>query len=113
MNLMIYHFSFRPCRNSYFSFRASWISQTNSGHVVARGGLEKKKEPLERCVDGIIAALNRLESRLKAKCARRRCESAVLFKNEHAAQARVQWQVRGGRAGPGGAPKTLVFHRRA
>ena len=41
----------------------------------------------------------RLKSSLQAKCARRRHESATFFKNEHAAQARAQWQVRGGCAG--------------
>ena len=46
---------------------------------------------------------------LKTKCARRRGESAVLFKNEHAAQARARWHVRGGRAGLGRRTKNIVF----
>ena len=41
---------------------------------------------------------NRFKNRLKAKCSRRRGESTVLFKDEHAAQARARWHVRGGRA---------------
>ena len=58
--------------------------------VTAQSGIQcqhmiKHREPLERCMDGIIAALGRLKSRLKAKCARRRGESAVLFKNERRA----------------------------
>ena len=67
----------------------------------------KHGEPLERCMDGIIAALRRLKSRLKAKCARRRRESAALFKNEHAAQARARWHVRSGRAGFGRRTKNI------
>ena len=74
----------------------------------------KHREPLERCMDGIIAAHSgRLKSRLKAKCARRRGESTVLFKNEHAAQARARWHVRGGRAGLGRRTKNIGFHRGA
>ncbi len=38
---------------------------------------------------------------MKAKCARRRGESAVLFNNEHAAQARARWHVRSSHAGLG------------
>ena len=52
---------------------------------------------------------NRFKSRLKAKCARRRGESAFLFKNEHAAQARARWHVRGGRAGLGRRTKNIGF----
>ena len=50
---------------------------------------------------------NRFKSRLKAKCARRRGESAALFKNEHAAQARARWHVRSGRAGFGRRTKNI------
>ena len=39
-----------------------------------------------------------LERCLKAKCARHRSESDVLFKNEHDAQARARWHVRSGHA---------------
>ena len=52
---------------------------------------------------------NRFKSRLKAKCARRRGESAALFKNEHAAQARARWHVSGGRAGLGRRTKHIGF----
>ena len=48
-----------------------------------------------------------------AKCARRRGESDVLFKSEHAAQARARWHVRNRQAGLGRRTKTLVFHRKA
>ena len=54
---------------------------------------------------------NRRKSRLKAKCARRRGESAVLFKNEHAAQARARWHVRSGRAEPGRRTKNIGFSK--
>ena len=51
---------------------------------------------------------NRFKSSLKAKCARRRGESAVWwFKNEHAAQARARWHVRSGRAGLGRRTKNI------
>ena len=46
---------------------------------------------------------------MKATCARRRGESAVLFKNEHAAQARARWHVRSGRAGLGRRTKNISF----
>ena len=55
----------------------------------------KHREPLERCMDGITAAHSgRLKSRLKAKCARPRGESAVLFKKQHSTQAKARWHVR-------------------
>ena len=51
----------------------------------------------------------RFKSRLKTKCTRRRGESAVLFKNEHAVQARARWHVRRGRAGLGRRSKNIRF----
>ncbi len=59
--------------------------------------------------DGFIATINRFKSRLKAKCALRRGESTVLFKNEHVAQARARWHVRGGRAELGRCTKNIGF----
>ena len=52
---------------------------------------------------------NRFKSSLKAKCARRRGESAALFKNEHAAQERARWHVRSGHAGFGRRTKNICF----
>ena len=46
---------------------------------------------------------------MKAKCARRRGESDVLFKNEHAAQARARWHVRSRHAGLGRRTKNISF----
>ena len=46
---------------------------------------------------------------LKTKCARRRCESAALFKNDHAAQARARWHVRSRHAGLGRRTKNHLF----
>ncbi len=49
---------------------------------------------------------------MQSKCARRRGESTVLFKTEHAAQARARLHVRGGRAGFGRRSKHIVFLRK-
>ena len=46
---------------------------------------------------------------MKAKCARRRGESTVLFKNEHAAQANARWHIRSGHAGLGRRTTNIVF----
>ncbi len=46
---------------------------------------------------------------LKAKCARRRGKSDVLFKNEHDAQARARWHVRSRHAGLGRRTKNFGF----
>ena len=48
---------------------------------------------------------------LKAQCARHRGESAVLFKNGHAAQARARWHVRSGHAGLGRRTKNIWFFK--
>ena len=46
---------------------------------------------------------------MKAKCARCRGESDVLFKNEHGAQARARWHVRSRHAGLGRHTKNIGF----
>ncbi len=46
---------------------------------------------------------------MEAKCSRRRSESTVLFKSEHAAQARARWHVRSGHAGLGRRTKNIGF----
>ena len=61
-------------------------------------------ELLERCWKLTVSLF---KSRLKTKGARRRSESAVLLKNEHAAQARARWHVRSGHAGLGRRTKNI------
>ncbi len=63
-------------------------------------------EFLERCLK-LQYSCSR--NSLKAKCARHRGESVVLFKNEHAAQARARWHVRNRHAGLGRRAKNISF----
>ncbi len=55
--------------------------------------------PAELFVRSLKLTVSLLKTSLNAKCARRRGESAVLCKNEHAAQARTWWHVRSAHAG--------------